>query len=267
MKAVLLGLLLTFAAISPAFADPVRVAPVIDPVRSCDKPHYPLVSRRLGEQGSVMLRFLVNPDGSVQRGAIAKTSGFDRLDQAALDSISQCRFVPATVDGKTDPEPAWAVLRYVWKLEEGDTGGQVAPGDHSWYVLGANKDEMFVADEYSASAKDGVISFIASQIFYTTTHLDKIDTPIRRFDGLHSIDCGKKLWRVGALGLIDDENHVIATVAPGVEQEWVAIQPNSPEESALNLFCLGHYNSMMAGKDKDIYLVQQAYLRAAKGVQ
>ena len=49
--------------------DPVRVAPVIDPARACDKPHYPVISRRLSEQGDVVLRFLVGSDGSVRKGA------------------------------------------------------------------------------------------------------------------------------------------------------------------------------------------------------
>jgi len=265
MKSVLLGLLTLLTISAPAFADPVIVPPAIDTVRGCDKPHYPLVSRRLSEQGSVVLRFLVAPDGSVQKGMVTTSSGFERLDQAALDSLSQCRFNPATIDGQIDPEPAWALVRYVWKLEEG--AGDVPPGDHSWYLLAGDKNAMFVADEYSASSKDGVISFIESEIFYTMTHMDKIDTPIRRFDSQQAIDCGKKLTRMTAIGLIDDNNHVIVSSPLPAEQPWVAIQPDSPAQAAADLFCDGHYNTLMVRKDKDIYQVQQVYLNAVKGLQ
>ncbi|GEM_PF-3154585 len=265
MKAVLLGLFMISVLSAPAFADPVRVPPAIDTVRGCDKPHYPLVSRRLSEQGSVVLRFLVAPDGSVQKGMVSTSSGFDRLDQAALDSLSQCRFNPATIDGQTDPEPAWALVRYVWKLEEG--AGDVPPGDHSWYLLAGDKNTMFVADEYSASSKDGVVSFIESEIFYSMTHMDKIDTPIRRFDSQQAIDCGKKQTRMTAIGLIDDANHVITSATLPAGQPWVAIQPDSPAMAAFDLLCEGHYNTLMARKDKDIYQVQLVYLNAAKGIQ
>lgn len=265
MKAVLLGLVMLLTAAAPAFAEPVRVPPSIDTVRGCEEPHYPLVSRRLSEQGSVVLRFLVAPDGSVQKGMVSTSSGYERLDQAALDSLSQCRFNPATIDGKVNPESAWALVRYTWKLEEG--AGDIPPGDHNWYLLAGDKNTMFVADEYSASAKNGVVSFAESEIFYTMTHMDKIDTPIRRFDSRQSIDCGKKQTRMTAIGLIDDNNHVITSATLPGEQPWVAILPDSPAQAAFDLLCEGRYNALMVRKDKDIYKVQQIYLNAAKGLQ
>lgn len=265
MKAVLLGLALIFAVSAPAFAEPVRVPPAIDTVRGCDQPHYPMVSRRLSEQGAVILRFLVAPDGSVQNGMVSTSSGFERLDRAALDSLSQCRFNPATIDGQISPEPAWALVRYVWKLEEG--AGDITPGDHNWYLLAGDKNAMFVADEYSASSKDGVVTFVESEIFYTMTHMDKIDSPIRRFDSQQAIDCGKKQTRMTAIGLIDDANHVIAKTPLPDGQPWVAIQPDSPAQAASDLFCEGRYNTLMVRKDKDIYKVQQIYLSAVKDIQ
>lgn len=244
----------------------MRVAPVIDPARSCEMPHYPAVSRRLGEQGAVVLRFLVSPDGSVQKGEIRNSSGFELLDQAALSSLSNCRFTPATIDGKPDPQPAWALMRYVWKLQEGE--GAPPAGERHWYTLAANKDAMFVADEYSASAKDGVISFIESQIFYALQTVKEIgDTPVRRFDSLAQIDCTKKAWRMTSLAFINDTNQVITSVAPNEEQQWMPIEADSAQDGAFKFFCLGQYDKRMARKDSDIYLVQQAYLNAAKGFQ
>ncbi len=81
----------------------------------CEKPPYPSASRRMEEEGTVTLRFLVGTDGKVLQSEIEKSSGFPRLDQAARTSLSKCQFKPAMVDGK--PEQGWANIRYTWRLE------------------------------------------------------------------------------------------------------------------------------------------------------
>lgn len=58
-------------------------------------PDYPPASRELGEQGRVLLRAMINTDGTVAQVVLRKSSGFDRLDQAALDTVKNWRFVPA----------------------------------------------------------------------------------------------------------------------------------------------------------------------------
>ena len=45
-------------------------------------PRYPPLSRRMGEQGRVLLRVHVSTGGSAMEVALHKTSGFDRLDRA-----------------------------------------------------------------------------------------------------------------------------------------------------------------------------------------
>jgi periplasmic protein TonB len=95
-------------------AEPVRVMPKIDPGHSRD-PEYPPTSRRLGEEGSLILQVLVEADGRVTDSKLVQTSGFDRLDQAALAGVKgNYRFVPGTVDGK--PAPMWFTFRFTWKL-------------------------------------------------------------------------------------------------------------------------------------------------------
>ncbi len=59
------------------------------------RPPYPGVSRRLGEEGEVRLRVRVDPAGLAQQVEIQQGSGYPRLDQAALDTVRQWRFVPA----------------------------------------------------------------------------------------------------------------------------------------------------------------------------
>jgi len=94
----------------------VRIPPVIDPVKHCEKPEYPPAARRLGETGTVVLRILIDADGSVIASEVDTSSGYKRLDEAARRGLSLCRFKPGTVDGK--PEQAWATLRYAWKLQD-----------------------------------------------------------------------------------------------------------------------------------------------------
>ncbi|MFM2057082.1 MAG: hypothetical protein RLY71_1467 [Pseudomonadota bacterium] len=95
-------------------AEPVRT-PAVANASGCEKPEYPSASRRLEEEGTVSLRFLVGVDGKVLQAEIEKSSGFKRLDEAARTGLSRCQFKPATVDGK--PEQGWASLKYTWRLE------------------------------------------------------------------------------------------------------------------------------------------------------
>lgn len=107
-------------AVAAAPAAPSRPAP---PTRTpasvsaaqCEKPDYPSASRRMEEEGTVSLRFLVGVDGKVIQSEIEKSSGFKRLDEAARAGLAKCRFQPATVDGR--PEQAWASMKYTWRLE------------------------------------------------------------------------------------------------------------------------------------------------------
>ena len=105
------------AAAAPARATaptPTRTAAGVN-VSQCEKPEYPSASRRLEEEGTVALRFLVGVDGKVIQSEVEKSSGFKRLDEAARAGLSKCQFRPALVDGK--PEQAWASMKYTWRLE------------------------------------------------------------------------------------------------------------------------------------------------------
>ncbi|MDP2248649.1 MAG: energy transducer TonB [Nitrosomonadales bacterium] len=58
-------------------------------------PDYPPLSRRVGEEGRVMLRVLVTKDGSAEHVEIEAGSGSSRLDKAALEAVKKWRFIPA----------------------------------------------------------------------------------------------------------------------------------------------------------------------------
>lgn len=59
------------------------------------EPKYPPLSRRLGEEGKVLLRVRVSPDGKAAAVDLEKSSNFVRLDEAARQAVAHWRFVPA----------------------------------------------------------------------------------------------------------------------------------------------------------------------------
>ncbi|MFZ9759375.1 MAG: TonB family protein, partial [Burkholderiaceae bacterium] len=61
------------------------------------KPGYPMMSKRLGEEGQVLLRVLVSSQGSAEQVQLLRSSGFPRLDEAAQEAVAKWRFVPAKV--------------------------------------------------------------------------------------------------------------------------------------------------------------------------
>lgn len=79
------------------------------------KPVYPSTSRRLGEEGKVVLRVRVDPQGLATDVEIKTSSGYVRLDTAAHDAVAQWRFVPARRGD--EPIAAWVLVPIVFNLE------------------------------------------------------------------------------------------------------------------------------------------------------
>jgi periplasmic protein TonB len=104
---------------SAPIAQPVQATPVpetpapVTPPRTDaahlnnPAPQYPALSRRLGEQGKVMLDVYILPDGSVGEIKLNRSSGFPRLDNAALQAVKNWKYVPAKRGDK--PIPFWYV--------------------------------------------------------------------------------------------------------------------------------------------------------------
>jgi protein TonB len=78
-------------------------------------PRYPLASRREGEQGTVTLRVLVDRNGLPARVDIQTTSGWPRLDGAALEAVKEWRFRPA--QRGTDPVEGSVLVPIVFRLK------------------------------------------------------------------------------------------------------------------------------------------------------
>lgn len=69
------------------------------------KPPYPDLSQRLREQGQVLVRVLIGADGLPKKAELEQSSGFDRLDQAALATTMRWRYQPGRRGGV--PEAMW----------------------------------------------------------------------------------------------------------------------------------------------------------------
>jgi len=77
-------------------------------------PAYPRISKRRGEQGTVLLRVKVNQNGRAALVKIKQSSGFNRLDKAARQAVNEWRFVPAKKAGQ--PVTGWVIVPIVFKL-------------------------------------------------------------------------------------------------------------------------------------------------------
>jgi len=59
-------------------------------------PPYPLLSRRLGEEGRVELILEMDAGGVVTKVSVTKSSGYSRLDEAARSALLDSRFAPTS---------------------------------------------------------------------------------------------------------------------------------------------------------------------------
>lgn len=111
----------TAATVAPPLPSPRPAPPAITPpsfnaayLRNTP-PRYPNASRRTGEQGRVVMRVHVSETGSPEQVELHTSSGFERLDRAALDTVRTWKFVPAHQAGKA--VAAWVLVPITFALE------------------------------------------------------------------------------------------------------------------------------------------------------
>ncbi|MCE3233983.1 MAG: energy transducer TonB [Vampirovibrio sp.] len=81
-------------------------------------PQYPSIAKRMGEEGQVLLKVLVSPEGGAQEVRVHKSSGSETLDKAALKAVRKWRFVPAKMGEAA--LAAWVQVPIVFKLSQGE---------------------------------------------------------------------------------------------------------------------------------------------------
>jgi periplasmic protein TonB len=105
----------------PAPAAPPAAPPAVIAARfdadylSNPKPVYPVASRRLGEEGKVVLRVHVSAEGTARTVEVKQSCGFSRLDEAAKAAVEQWRFVPARRGA--DAIDSWVSVPIVFSLQ------------------------------------------------------------------------------------------------------------------------------------------------------
>lgn len=95
---------------------PVQIQPRFDAdYLSNPRPPYPGISRRLGEQGRVVLRVQVAVDGLAQSVQLHSSCGYARLDDAALETVRRWKFVPAKLGN--EPVAATVLVPIIFSLK------------------------------------------------------------------------------------------------------------------------------------------------------
>ena len=98
-------------------APPVAITPPVFNADYLDNPApaYPAPSRRMREQGRVILRVLVRPNGTPAQVQVRTSSGHARLDDAARDAVLRWKFVPAKRGA--EPIEEWVLIPVSFRLE------------------------------------------------------------------------------------------------------------------------------------------------------
>jgi TonB family protein len=107
-------LVLAATVCTTVLAESSAVPLELRPKEGC-KPVYPDRSRRLGESGVVFVKMLVQVDGVPTQIHVAKSSGYTRLDQAAVEGASCFRFEPGSIRGVSSA--MWFETSITFKLE------------------------------------------------------------------------------------------------------------------------------------------------------
>lgn len=70
---------------------------------SCPKlnaPSYPAISRRMGEEGKLVLRVELDENGRIDDAKVINSSGYERLDTAALTAVKSWQCNPSRRNGQ-----------------------------------------------------------------------------------------------------------------------------------------------------------------------
>jgi D-alanyl-D-alanine endopeptidase (penicillin-binding protein 7) len=97
-----------------ARVDGKTVAAKVD-MAACPKLLYPAESAKKQEQGTTVLRLLVDKNSTIVKTELEKSSGFAMLDESAVKQLGSCKVQAASKNGK--PLQSWVKIAYEWKLE------------------------------------------------------------------------------------------------------------------------------------------------------
>lgn len=85
-------------------------------VAHLDRPEYPFYCRRHGQEGTVVLTVEIGHDGKPERITMGESSGYPRLNSAAIEAVKKARFTPARRGGV--PVSSHKRIAFTFKLTE-----------------------------------------------------------------------------------------------------------------------------------------------------
>jgi protein TonB len=97
-----------------AQADGAETVPHVDLSAPHNQPPYPDSAQTSGEQGVVWVDVFVRPSGRPTKIRVSQSSGFEDLDNAAVQGVLNWRFVPATRGGNAVSD--WTTVKIVYQL-------------------------------------------------------------------------------------------------------------------------------------------------------
>lgn len=84
-------------------------------IGSINNPHppYPIIARKKGLEGKLILKVSVNNDGSVKSVSVGKSSGHKILDKVSKETIKKWTFIPAKKMGQAVEDKLTVPIRFV----------------------------------------------------------------------------------------------------------------------------------------------------------
>ena len=113
VRGLLFGAAASFALLGTGAAFAADTSPHVDMTQPRPQP-YPDSAQVNGEEGAVLVSVYVRPNGHPTKIRVERSSGFDDLDNAAVEGVLNWRFVPATRDGDTVSD--WTKVNIIYQL-------------------------------------------------------------------------------------------------------------------------------------------------------
>jgi periplasmic protein TonB len=98
---------------APVQVTAAHVAKGVDLGALCSS-YYPSASKRLSEEGSVVILIFIAPSGKVTETKVETSSGIQRLDDATDKCVRLGRYDPSKVGNEA--VGSWQRLKYTWRL-------------------------------------------------------------------------------------------------------------------------------------------------------
>ena len=79
-------------------------------------PAYPMMARKLGKEGKIVLRLTIDERGSLLNVEVVKNAGYG-FTEAAIEAVKRSTFLPAKKDGRTIVSRAILPIRFMFRRD------------------------------------------------------------------------------------------------------------------------------------------------------